>query len=192
MTEIQSLELTKALIFRPSVTLDSQNCQQLLAERLQKIGLAVEELHLSDTKNVWLRRGTRAPVFCFAGHTDVVPTGPVEKWDSPSFEPTERESRLCGCGAAGMKTSTVCSITACERFVAKRPDHQGSIALLITPDKEDDILNGATKAADVLKARGKLIDYCTVGGPTAVDKLGDMLRNDRRGSLSGNPTVKGK
>lgn len=96
MTEPQSLELAKALIFRPSVTPDDQNCQQLLAERLQKIGFAVEELHFGDTKNIWLRRGTQAPVFCFAGHTDVVPTGPVEKWDSPPFEPTEREGRLYG------------------------------------------------------------------------------------------------
>ena len=136
MTEPQSLELAKALIFRPSVTPDDQNCQQLLAERLQKIGFAVEELHFGDTKNIWLRRGTQAPVFCFAGHTDVVPTGPVEKWDSPPFEPTEREGRLYGRGAADMKTSIACFVTACERFVAEHPDHQGSIALLITSDEE--------------------------------------------------------
>ena len=152
MIETQSLELAKALISRPSVTPDDQNCQQLLAERLHKIGFAVEELHFGDTKNIWLRRGTQAPVFCFAGHTDVVPTGPVEKWDSPPFEPTERDGRLYGRGAA----------------------------------------DGTTKVVDVLKARGELIDYCIVGEPTAVDKLGDMLKNGRRGSLSGNLTVKGK
>ena len=192
MTETQSLELAKALISRPSVTPDDQNCQQLLAERLQKIGFAVEELHFGDTKNVWLRRGTQAPVFCFAGHTDVVPTGPVEKWDSPPFEPTEHEGRLYGRGAADMKTSIACFVTACERFVAENPDHQGSIALLITSDEEGDALDGTTRVVDVLKARGELIDYCIVGEPTAVDKLGDMLKNGRRGSLSGNLTVKGK
>ena len=192
MTETQSLELAKELISRPSVTPDDQNCQQLLAERLQKIGFAVEELHFGDTKNVWLRRGTQAPVFCFAGHTDVVPTGPVEKWDSSPFEPTEREGRLYGRGAADMKTSIACFVTACERFVAEHPDHQGSIALLITSDEEGDALDGTTKVVDVLKARGELIDYCIVGEPTAVDKLGDMLKNGRRGSLSGNLTVKGK
>lgn len=192
MTEIQSLELAKELISRPSVTPDDQNCQQLLADRLQKIGFAVEELHFGDTKNVWLRRGTQAPVFCFAGHTDVVPTGPVEKWDSPPFEPIEREGRLYGRGAADMKTSIACFVTACERFVAENPDHQGSIALLITSDEEGDALDGTTKVVDVLKARGELIDYCIVGEPTAVDKLGDMLKNGRRGSLSGNLTVKGK
>lgn len=192
MTETQSLELAKELISRPSVTPDDQNCQQLLAERLQKIGFAVEELHFGDTKNVWLRRGTQAPVFCFAGHTDVVPTGPVEKWDSSPFEPTEREGRLYGRGAADMKTSIACFVTACERFVAEYPDHQGSIALLITSDEEGDALDGTTKVVDVLKARGELIDYCIVGEPTAVDKLGDMLKNGRRGSLSGNLTVKGK
>lgn len=192
MTETQSLELAKALISRPSVTPDDQNCQQLLAERLQKIGFAVEELHFGDTKNIWLRRGTQAPVFCFAGHTDVVPTGPVEKWDSPPFEPTEHEGRLYGRGAADMKTSIACFVTACERFVAENPDHQGSIALLITSDEEGDALDGTTKVVDVLKARGELIDYCIVGEPTAVDKLGDMLKNGRRGSLSGNLTVKGK
>lgn len=192
MTETQSLELAKELISRPSVTPDDQNCQQLLAKRLQKIGFAVEELHFGDTKNVWLRRGTQAPVFCFAGHTDVVPTGPVEKWASPPFEPTEREGRLYGRGAADMKTSIACFVTACERFVAENPDHQGSIALLITSDEEGDALDGTTKVVDVLKARGELIDYCIVGEPTAVDKLGDMLKNGRRGSLSGNLNVKGK
>ena len=192
MTETQSLELAKELISRPSVTPDDQNCQQLLVERLQKIGFAVEELHFGDTKNVWLRRGTQAPVFCFAGHTDVVSTGPVEKWDSPPFEPTERGGRLYGRGAADMKTSIACFVTACERFVAENPDHQGSIALLITSDEEGDALDGTTKVVDVLKARGEWIDYCIVGEPTAVDKLGDMLKNGRRGSLSGNLTVKGK
>ena len=192
MTETQSLELAKELISRPSVTPDDRDCQKLLAERLHKIGFAAEELHFGDTKNIWLRRGTKAPVVCFAGHTDVVPTGPVEKWDSPPFEPTERDGRLYGRGAADMKTSIACFVTACERFIAKHPDHQGSIALLITSDEEGDALDGTTKVVDVLKARDELIDYCIVGEPTAVDKLGDMIKNGRRGSLSGNLTVKGK
>ena len=192
MTETQSLELAKALISRPSVTPDDRDCQKLLAGRLHKIGFAAEELHFGDTKNIWLRRGTKAPVVCFAGHTDVVPTGPVEKWDSPPFEPTECDGRLYGRGAADMKTSIACFVTACERFVAEHPDHQGSIALLITSDEEGDALDGTTKVIDVLKARDELIDYCIVGEPTAVDKLGDMIKNGRRGSLSGNLTVKGK
>ena len=174
MTETQSLELAKELISRPSVTPDDRDCQKLLVERLYKIGFATEELHFGDTKNIWLRRGTKAPVVCFAGHTDVVPTGPVEKWDSPPFEPTERDGRLYGRGAADMKTSIACFVTACERFVAEYPDHQGSIALLITSDEEGDALDGTTKVVDVLKARDELIDYCIVGEPTAVDKLGDL------------------
>ncbi|MCF7530270.1 succinyl-diaminopimelate desuccinylase [Neisseria lisongii] len=192
MSETQSLALAKALIARPSVTPDDQNCQQLLAERLQKIGFTVEEMNFGDTKNIWLRRGSAAPLVCFAGHTDVVPTGPLEKWDSPPFEPTEREGRLFGRGAADMKTSIACFVTACERFVADHPDHQGSIALLITSDEEGDALDGTTKVVDVLKNRGETIDYCVVGEPTAVSRLGDMLKNGRRGSLSGNLTVKGK
>ncbi|MFC5920692.1 succinyl-diaminopimelate desuccinylase [Neisseria weixii] len=192
MTETQSLELAKQLIARTSVTPDDQNCQQLLAERLQKIGFTIEEMNFGDTKNIWARRGNTAPVLCFAGHTDVVPAGPLEKWDSPPFEPTEREGRLYGRGAADMKTSIACFVTACERFVAVHPDHQGSIALLITSDEEGDAHDGTTKVVDVLKARGELIDYCIVGEPTATEVLGDMLKNGRRGSLSGNLTVKGK
>lgn len=192
MTETQSLDLAKQLIARPSVTPDDQNCQQLLAERLQKIGFIIEEMNFGDTKNIWARRGNTVPVLCFAGHTDVVPTGPLEKWDSPPFEPTEREGCLYGRGAADMKTSIACFVTACERFVAEHPDHQGSIALLITSDEEGDAHDGTTKVVDVLKARGELIDYCIVGEPTATKVLGDMLKNGRRGSLSGNLTVKGK
>lgn len=192
MTETQSLALAKQLIARPSVTPDDQDCQQLLAERLQPIGFTVETFHFGDTKNVWIRRGTQAPLVCFAGHTDVVPTGPLEKWDSHPFEPTERDGRLFGRGAADMKTSIACFVTACERFVAANPEHVGSIALLITSDEEGDAHDGTTKVVDALKARGERIDYCMVGEPTAVDRLGDMLKNGRRGSLSGNLTVKGK
>ncbi|WP_416191095.1 succinyl-diaminopimelate desuccinylase [Neisseria sp. CCUG12390] len=192
MTETQSLDLAKQLISRPSVTPDDQNCQQLLAERLQKIGFTVEEMNFGDTKNIWARRGNSAPVLCFAGHTDVVPSGPAEKWDSPPFEPTERDGRLYGRGAADMKTSIACFVTACERFVAENPHHAGSIALLITSDEEGDAHDGTTKVVDALKARGESIDYCIVGEPTATKTLGDMLKNGRRGSLSGNLTVKGR
>lgn len=192
MNETQSLDLAKQLIARPSVTPDDQDCQALLAERLQKIGFSAEEMNFGDTKNIWLRKGRSAPLLCFAGHTDVVPTGPLEKWDSPPFEPTERDGRLYGRGAADMKTSIACFVTAVERFVAENPNHAGSIALLITSDEEGDAHDGTTKVVDVLKARGERIDYCIVGEPTASKTLGDMLKNGRRGSLSGNLTVKGK
>lgn len=192
MNDTQSLALTKQLIAQPSVTPDDQNCQQILAERLQKIGFTIEEMNFGDTKNIWARRGTASPVVCFAGHTDVVPPGPSEKWDSPPFEPTERDGRLYGRGAADMKTSIACFVTACERFVAANPDHTGSIALLITSDEEGDAHDGTTKVVDALKARGELIDYCIVGEPTAVETLGDTVKNGRRGSLSGSLTVKGK
>lgn len=192
MNETHTLELTKDLIARPSVTPDDQGCQALLAERLSKIGFVAEEMNFGSTKNLWLRKGNAVPLVCFAGHTDVVPTGPLEKWDSHPFEPTERDGRLYGRGAADMKTSIACFVTAAERFVAENPNHQGSIALLITSDEEGDAHDGTTKVVDVLKARGERIDYCIVGEPTASKMLGDMLKNGRRGSLSGNLTVKGK
>lgn len=192
MNDTASLNLAKQLIAQASVTPDDKNCQQILAERLQNIGFTVEEMHFGNTKNIWARRGGSAPVLCFAGHTDVVPAGPAELWHSPPFEPTEREGRLFGRGAADMKTSIACFVTACERFVAANPNHAGSIALLITSDEEGDAFDGTTKVVDALKARGERIDYCIVGEPTAVNVLGDTIKNGRRGSLSGNLTVKGK
>ncbi|MDO5059783.1 MAG: succinyl-diaminopimelate desuccinylase [Neisseria sp.] len=192
MTETATLHLTKQLIAEQSVTPDDKNCQSILAERLQAIGFSVEPLNFGDTKNFWARKGTKAPLLCFAGHTDVVPSGPVERWTSPPFEPTERDGKLYGRGAADMKTSIAAFVTACERFVAAQPEHQGSIALLITSDEEGDAHDGTTKVVDVLAARGETIDYCIVGEPTAVDTLGDTIKNGRRGSLSGNLTVKGK
>ncbi len=192
MNDTASLNLAKQLIAQASVTPDDKNCQQILAERLQNIGFAIEEMHFGNTKNIWARRGGSAPVLCFAGHTDVVPAGPAELWHSPPFEPTERDGRLFGRGAADMKTSIACFVTACERFVAANPNHAGSIALLITSDEEGDAFDGTTKVVDALKARGERIDYCIVGEPTAVNVLGDTIKNGRRGSLSGNLTVKGK
>ena len=192
MTETATLALTKQLIAEPSVTPDDKHCQTLLAERLQAIGFSIEAFHFGQTKNIWARKGTTEPVLCFAGHTDVVPSGPVEKWTSPPFEPTEREGKLYGRGAADMKTSIAAFVTACERFVAQHPQHQGSIALLITSDEEGDAHDGTTKVVDALQARDEKIDYCIVGEPTAVNQLGDTIKNGRRGSLSGNLVIKGK
>ena len=192
MSETATLALTKQLIAEASVTPDDKNCQAILIERLQKIGFEIEKLDFNDTQNIWARRGISAPLLCFAGHTDVVPSGPEEKWTSPPFEPTERDGKLYGRGAADMKTSIAAFVTACERFIALHPDHPGSIALLITSDEEGDAHDGTTKVVDVLKARGETIDYCIVGEPTAVNRLGDTIKNGRRGSLSGNLTVKGK
>ena len=192
MTETATLALTKQLIAEPSVTPDDKHCQTLLAERLQAIGFTIEAFHFGQTKNIWARKGTTEPVLCFAGHTDVVPSGPVEKWTSPPFEPTEREGKLYGRGAADMKTSIAAFVTACERFVAQHPQHQGSIALLITSDEEGDAHDGTIKVVDALQARDEKIDYCIVGEPTAVNQLGDTIKNGRRGSLSGNLVIKGK
>ncbi|MBF0804676.1 MULTISPECIES: succinyl-diaminopimelate desuccinylase [Neisseria] len=192
MNDTASLDLAKQLIAQASVTPDDKNCQQILAERLQNIGFTIEEMHFGNTKNIWARRGSSAPLLCFAGHTDVVPPGPLAQWQSPPFEPAEREGRLFGRGAADMKTAIACFVTACERFVAAHPNHTGSIALLITSDEEGDALDGTTKVVDALKARGGQIDYCIVGEPTAEKVLGDTIKNGRRGSLSGNLTVKGR
>ncbi len=192
MSETATLALAKQLIAEASVTPDDQNCQAILAERLRKIGFSVEAMNFNDTRNIWARRGNRAPLLCFAGHTDVVPSGPEEKWTSPPFKPTERDGKLYGRGAADMKTSIAAFVTACERFIAEHPNHPGSIALLITSDEEGDAHDGTTKVVDALKARGENIDYCIVGEPTAVNRLGDTVKNGRRGSLSGNLTVKGK
>ena len=192
MSETATLALTKQLIAEASVTPDDKNCQAILAERLQKIGFTIEAMNFNDTQNIWARRGNRAPLLCFAGHTDVVPSGPEEKWTSPPFEPTERDGKLYGRGTADMKTSIAAFVTACERLVAEHPEHSGSIALLITSDEEGDAYDGTTKVVDALKARGETIDYCIVGEPTAVNRLGDTIKNGRRGSLSGNLTIKGK
>ena len=192
MSETATLALTKQLIAEASVTPDDKNCQAILAERLQKIGFTIEAMNFNDTQNIWARRGNSVPLLCFAGHTDVVPSGPEEKWTSPPFEPTERDGKLYGRGTADMKTSIAAFVTACERLVAEHPDHSGSIALLITSDEEGDAYDGTTKVVDALKARGETIDYCIVGEPTAVNRLGDTIKNGRRGSLSGNLTIKGK
>lgn len=186
-----TLELAKALIARRSLTPDDAGCQDILIERLEKLGFKIERMRFGNVDNFWARRGTTAPVVCFAGHTDVVPSGPIEQWDSEPFTPTIREGYLFGRGAADMKTSLAAFITAIEEFIGQHPDHSGSIALLITSDEEGVAIDGTVKVVETLKARGELIDHCIVGEPTCVNQLGDMVKNGRRGSLSGKLTVKG-
>ncbi|MFA5242313.1 MAG: succinyl-diaminopimelate desuccinylase [Sulfuricella sp.] len=186
-----TLELARELITRRSLTPDDAGCQEILIERLEKIGFKIEKMRFGNVDNFWARRGMTAPLVCFAGHTDVVPTGPVENWDSDPFIPTLRDGMLFGRGAADMKTSLAAFITAIEAFVAEHPDHAGSIALLITSDEEGIALDGTVKVVEALQARDEKMDYCIVGEPTCVAKLGDTLKNGRRGSLSGKLTVKG-
>jgi succinyl-diaminopimelate desuccinylase len=186
-----TLDLARALIARRSVTPDDAGCQALIAARLQRLGFALETLESKGVTNLWARRGKAAPVVCFAGHTDVVPTGPLDQWHSDPFAPTEREGRLYGRGAADMKTSLAAFVTATERFLAQHPNPRGSIAFLITSDEEGDATDGTVKVVDRLDARGERIDYCIVGEPTCVDRLGDTVKNGRRGSLGAKLRVKG-
>ena len=186
-----TLLLAQKLIARPSPTPDDNGCQEVLIHHLEKLDFKIERLPFGEVDNFWARRGTASPVLCFAGHTDVVPTGPVESWDSDPFIPTIRDGKLYGRGAADMKTSLAAFITAIEAFVAEHDDHNGSIALLITSDEEGPAIDGTVKVVETLKARGELLDYCIVGEPTCTNKLGDTIKNGRRGSLSGNLTIKG-
>lgn len=186
-----TLELARALIARRSVTPDDAGCQSLLGERLKRLGFALERLESNGVTNLWARRGTGAPVVCFAGHTDVVPTGPLGQWQSDPFVPTERDGRLYGRGAADMKTSIAAFVTSIEGFLARDPATRGSIALLITSDEEGVATDGTVKVVDRLEARGERIDYCIVGEPTCVDRLGDTVKNGRRGSLGGRLIVNG-
>ncbi|CRZ20553.1 succinyl-diaminopimelate desuccinylase [Kingella kingae] len=189
---MNTLALAKQLLAEQSITPDDKNCQTMLADRLRAIGFTIEEMYFGETKNFYARLGDTTPVLCFAGHTDVVPTGDVSKWTFDPFTPTEHDGKLYARGAADMKTAIACFITACERFVAANPDFSGSLALLITSDEEGDAHDGTTKVVDKLKERGEMLDYCIVGEPTAVNQLGDTLKNGRRGSLSGSLTVQGK
>ena len=192
MPEQQSaLELAKELIGRRSVTPEDGGCQEVISTRLARVGFKCEAMPFRDVTNLWARRGTGRPVVCFAGHTDVVPTGPLSEWHSDPFVPTIRDGKLYGRGAADMKSSIAAFVVAAEQFVAERPQHTGSIALLITSDEEGPAVDGTVRVVEKLKARNELIDYCIVGEPTSVDWLGDMLKNGRRGSLSGKLTVRG-
>ncbi|MBX9636174.1 MAG: succinyl-diaminopimelate desuccinylase [Nitrosomonas sp.] len=186
-----TLSLAQILIARRSLTPADDGCQEILIERLEKLGFRIEKMRFGEVDNLWARRGDAAPVLCLAGHTDVVPTGPLEQWDSNPFTPTIRDGKLYGRGAADMKSSLAAFITAIEAFVAQHANHQGSIALLITSDEEGVAVDGTVKVVEALKARGELLDYCIVGEPTCTDTLGDMIKNGRRGSLSGNLTIKG-
>ncbi|QXP83494.1 succinyl-diaminopimelate desuccinylase [Methylococcus sp. ANG] len=180
-----TLNLAVELIRRESVTPEDAGCMDLVIERLAPQGFQVEWLNFGDTKNLWLRRGDAAPLFVFLGHTDVVPPGPLEDWSSPPFEPEIRDGRLYGRGAADMKGSVAAMTTALQRFVARRPGHRGSIAVLLTSDEEGSAHNGVVKVVEVLKSRGTAIDWCLVGEPSSFDLLGDVIRVGRRGSLCG-------
>ncbi len=186
-----TLELAKALIRRPSITPDDAGCQELMIQRLQAIGFTIERLRFGEVDNFWARRGKQGPVLCFAGHTDVVPTGPESAWRSPPFQPTVHQGLLYGRGAADMKGSLAAMITACERFVAAQPGHHGSIAFLITSDEEGPSIDGTVKVVEHLESRGEKIDYCLVGEPSSSEVLGDVIKNGRRGSLNGRLVVHG-
>ncbi|MCC2604444.1 succinyl-diaminopimelate desuccinylase [Planctobacterium marinum] len=185
------VELTKDLINRRSVTPEDADCQKMMAERLAPLGFDVESMVFHDTTNMWARKGSEGPVFCFAGHTDVVPSGPEENWKYPPFSATEDGDLLYGRGAADMKGSLAAMLIATERFVQKHPDHKGSIAFLITSDEEGPFINGTTKVIDTLEARNEKITWCLVGEPSSTEKVGDVVKNGRRGSLTGDLTVTG-
>ncbi len=186
-----TLRLARELIARRSITPEDGGCQELLAERLVRLGFAIEPIRRGEVTNLWARRGEARPLLCFIGHTDVVPTGPIEKWRSDPFVPTERDGKLFGRGAADMKTSIAAFVVAVEGFLAKHPSPRGSIALLITSDEEGPAVDGTSKVVELLKNRGERIDYCLVGEPTCVSRLGDTIKNGRRGSLSGTLRVRG-
>lgn len=186
-----ALELAMELISRRSVTPDDAGCQQLIAERLHALDFSLEPLQFGAVTNLWARRGTRAPLFVFAGHTDVVPPGPEENWQQPPFSPAVRDGNLYGRGSADMKSAIASMLVAVEHFLAKHPQAPGSIAFLLTSDEEGPGVDGTAKVVDHLQARSERIDYCVVGESTCVDRLGDMIKNGRRGSLNGLLTVKG-
>ncbi|RQH07906.1 succinyl-diaminopimelate desuccinylase [Paraburkholderia dinghuensis] len=190
-----TLALTEALIARASVTPDDQHCQRIMTERLAALGFTCESIESHGVTNLWaVKRGTagaNGPLLAFAGHTDVVPTGPLEQWKSPPFEPTHRDGKLYGRGAADMKTSLAAFVVATEEFVAAHPQHQGAIAFLITSDEEGPATDGTVKVVEALQQRGEKMDYCIVGEPTSTNTLGDCVKNGRRGSMSGKLIVKG-
>ena len=186
-----TLTLAKNLIQRPSVTPDDAGCQLLLADRLQAIGFKIEHLRFGEVDNLWARRGSASPLLCFAGHTDVVPTGPQSEWHFPPFSAQEHAGQLYGRGSADMKGSLAAFVTACERFVAQHPDHAGSIAFLITSDEEGPAKDGTVRVIETLEKRGEKIDWCLVGEPSSTDRLADVIKNGRRGSLGATLTVHG-
>jgi succinyl-diaminopimelate desuccinylase len=188
---INAVELAQQLICRNSVTPNDAGCIDLLCGYLEPLGFACEKISSGVVDNLWARRGTAAPVVCFAGHTDVVPTGPLDQWHSDPFTPTVRDGVLYGRGASDMKSSLAAFVVAIDEFIKQHPNHPGSIAVLFTSDEEGPAIDGTVRVCEALKERGEKLDYCIIGEPTAVTKLGDMIKNGRRGSLSGVLTVKG-
>lgn len=191
-TDNPVLNTLQDLIARPSVTPDDADCQQWLGERLARSGFTLESLPSGPVRNLWARKGTQSPLFVFAGHTDVVPPGPEQAWDSPPFEPVIRDGQLYGRGAADMKASIAAFVHAAEEFIQSHPDHAGSIALLLTSDEEGPAIDGTVQVCRILKERDELPDYCIVGEPTSARQLGDTIKNGRRGSLSGRLVVIGR
>ena len=191
MKPSRTLLLTEELIALDSITPHDKGCQQRLIELLAPLGFQCETIESNGVTNLWARKGIESPVFVFAGHTDVVPTGPVHQWESAPFTPTQRDGKLYGRGASDMKTSIAAMVIACEEFIASNPDHQGSIAFLITSDEEGPAVDGTVVVCDLLEERGETLDYCLVGEPTSSHVLGDMIKNGRRGSLSGHLVIKG-
>jgi succinyl-diaminopimelate desuccinylase len=186
-----TLDFARNLIRQPSVTPDDAGCQDLIAEALQPAGFKAEFLTYGEVRNVWLRRGQVDPLLVFAGHTDVVPTGPIEQWHYPPFSATVQDGILHGRGAADMKGSLAAMVTACQQFVVNHPNHRGSIALLITSDEEGPANNGTVKVVEMLCDREEIIEWCVVGEPTSREKAGDVIKNGRRGSLGGKLTIQG-
>lgn len=189
MSEV--LALAMDLLARQSVTPDDAGCQSLIAARLERAGFTIEQLPFGPVLNLWASHGTGSPVLVFLGHTDVVPTGPVADWTSPPFQPTIRDGHLYGRGAADMKGSVAAFVIALEQFVARHPAHSGTVAVLLTSDEEGDAVDGVRRVVELFKARGQAIDYCVTGEPSSKEKLGDLLRVGRRGTLSGTLNVRG-
>lgn len=186
-----TLLLTQDLIRRPSVSPEDQGCLQVIGRRLEAIGFRVERMPFGPVENLWALHGTERPLLCFAGHTDVVPTGPREEWQTDPFDPVVRDGILYGRGAADMKSGLAAMVVATERFIAKHPNHKGTLAYLLTSDEEGPSVDGTRRVVEVLEARNEKIDYCVVGEPSSTDKLGDVIKIGRRGSLSGKLTVHG-
>jgi len=187
-----TLQLASDLISRASVTPEDAGCQELMRGRLAALGFECQNLPFDDVTNFWARRGDSAPLLVFAGHTDVVPAGPLDQWQSDPFTPQVREGLLYGRGAADMKGSLAAMVTACEAFVADHPHHKGSIGFLITSDEEGPAVNGTVKVVERLQQRGEKIDWCLVGEPSSSRRVGDVIKNGRRGSLNGKLTVRGR
>ena len=188
---IDVVDLAKELIARHSVTPNDAGCIDLLCGYLEPLGFECEKISRGGVDNLWARRGTASPVVCFAGHTDVVPTGPLDQWHSDPFTPTIRDGVLYGRGASDMKSPLAAFVVAIDEFIRQHPDHPGSLAVLFTSDEEGPAVDGTVRVCEALKDRNEKLDYCIIGEPTAVEKLGDMIKNGRRGSLSGVLTVKG-